>query len=1118
MLFGKSSAGDHFSRVISTNAGSGTIQEEIPKGSWTFSAVAWSGPSSAFTGNIICDFAATNLTEDEASINLTLSNSKCFDSTKIVTGTNKGMPSPDEFNDIDISVCEGSVAGMTSTACNYTEVLRPIQKGFAGSYKMHIPAFRNYGGNKQVLPGEYLESRCYNTNNNAEPVGSPSYFASELNIPVFLQSVGFPMEAHAYLGSACEDAKGYLVRSLLNPDNAKLAFFMSNINFLHLSTPASDLCAISNSKQTVLTPASGNGTLNSPWLICSEQQLLRIQNNFEGTSYPTNVKDGVYVLGRDMDLLRFIKGGDLAALQDACLPEGDTFVPIGKKYNVCALTDIPPSASFQFDGNNYTIKHFRFRAFHSQVGFFSNVFGKVYDVNFSQADVEGNIQTGVAIGNLVGGTAKMIKVSDSRVEGNNETGGVIGNIAGTSSVYQLHATKMEVEGEDQTGGVVGKDTTSAMRDLSFDGTVYSDGTMQVGGVVGMIGANLEKVTSSGVVRGSATSMGGIAGSAGSITYARSNVLIKDYNNSTTGIRNFGGIAGSASNVARSFFMGQIKTACITTCNIGSMTGNAATFPDSYTLNMIQEGTGVIGNAAALSDMRSTSSTFLGDLNNADTPPFAWTQLNEDFPRLAFELNRPCASTLNNEPIATQVSALRGTLSNPITVCRDDQLGDLELVPAGRHVSLKQDVYISNYNGVPTFSGHFNGEGRIIHSYFSNNNSNGSPFIGTIATNSSFHDTKLAGFKIFKSSGCSSCLEGGLAGINQGTISNVLLEDLYMEGDDLGTEIGGVVHENTSTGKINHANVYGDFKSLSFIGGIAYKNSGQITYGSVDAEFNLRSAVATNVGGIAGINQGEVFRSIFKGQIDFLGSSSVSIGGIVGSLEYNTKPPKVVNNEVDSQSTLILLTGVTDSGGVVGYSDNVNNVVARNITNGFIFNQGAAATIKPIVGNGLFTDVVGMVPGPNKAIATDYLSSSQLFDAPLSTTVSGNQCLMVIDSNASGYGSFGALYVANQGYFMGPMTEVTTVYTMTVNLNSSKCTSLNGTPTGNLGFYFGNNPPDTVTPAGLKALTYDLVDMISVPADRDRAFLAYTKILKGVIPDDVPVWVNDEEGIGLFFND
>lgn len=1113
VIFGKSTKGDRFSRVVYANSGS--VREEIPFGVWTFGAVSWEG-SKAFTGTIKCDFPApVTIGAEAATVNLKLINSNCFSAGVAKGGTNTGSA----FYALTPNLCQGDVSSQGATQCSYSPTIRPIVKGFVGSYKLVIPSGRTYSGVSST-DAEYIESSCYNAQSNNDPAGSPTYFGTELNVPAFLDTVGFPMQVHAYLGSACESAKGVLVRNF--PAEASIDTFTPGGNYLHISAAPLAVCTIAKNLVTPNTtsPAAGNGTLGSPWLICTEEQLLAVQTNFQNTWSPTAVKDGVYVLGKDMDLIRFIKGGDLAALQSSCLEVGDTFVPIGKTYAACALSNNAPSSSFHFDGNGHTIKNFRFKdSSQSQVGFFSAVTGKIYDVSFENADVEGGYQTGAAIGSLTGGTAKMIKVIKSRVQGDNETGGIVGNVAGTSVVYELHASRMEVEGLSQLGGVVGKDTTTPLNDLSFDGTVYarSGATFQVGGIVGSLGSTLDRAVSSGAIRGSVTSMGGIAGSGGTITNTRSTAIVKDLNTNVSGVRNIGGIAGMASAIQRSFFAGSIKSLCVTGCDIGSLTGNASTATDSFTLNVYQIGNGVSGPAVPIALMRSAASTFKNDLNNLAGSP-AWTQVDRDFPRLAFETNRPCANTADNNTVAAQ-SSTRGTSTNPITICREDQLGDLELVPAGSFVNLKQDIYISSFNGVPTFTGHFNGEGRILHSYFTADDSVGTPLIDAIATNSSFSDVILSNFKISKTSSCPGCFEAGLAGTNEGTISKVSVEELSIDADSASNEIAGLVHENKSTGTISLSSVDGELKNHSYVGGIAYKNSGTIKYSTVHAKIDLKSAIATNVGGIAGINSGSILRSRFKGQIENMAGSSISIGGIVGFLMYNTSAAKVIDNEVDSQASIILSSGVSDSGGVVGYSDNVNNVFARNINNGFVYNQGAGSTVKALLGDGFFTDVVNGTSAPSKAIATDYLTTSQTFDAPLSTSVvNSNTCNLIINSDTTGYGNFGALWIQNEGYYTGPMVEAATIYTLTVNMKSSRCSAINGTPAGNLAFYRANNPPDTVTPASLKLLTYDLVDFINITADRDRAIASYVQMLKGVFSDDAPVWISDEEGIGLFHHD
>ena len=153
--------------------------------------------------------------------------------------------------------------------------------------------------------------------------------------------------------------------------------------------------------------------------------------------------------------------------------------------------------------------------------------------------------------------------------------------------------------------------------------------------------------------------------------------------------------------------------------------------------------------------------------------------------------------------------------------------------------------------------------------------------------------------------------GGIVGINKGTIRNV-----YHTGSVIGNgDVGGIAGHNESGASI----------------ALAY-NTGKITANSS----------CSNVGGIAGVNEGTIAQVYNTGEVGD-GNTGNNVGGIAGKLAgasevpgetYRAKIEDAYNYNTDSTSTVPLITGSSNVGGIVGLveGNSTDKYLVRNTYN------------------------------------------------------------------------------------------------------------------------------------------------------------------------------------------
>ncbi len=250
--------------------------------------------------------------------------------------------------------------------------------------------------------------------------------------------------------------------------------------------------------QTTKRPASGDGTVNKPFLISTAAELAwfrdHVNENYD------NVKSSAK-LTADIDLSDFCHAADDSKIEKS-------WVPIGNSNNKYQGT---------FDGNNKTITNLYINASQLNVGLFGCTYeGTIKNLTFEYANVTNtNNYVGVLVGKAFwGSTLQNIKISNTcQIKGGNYTGGIAGYLDGNAYNCVNCGT---VQGIKYIGGLCGfysiSRTGNSMTACANYGNVTAS-SLGVGGLVGYFDSGtIQDCANYGGVKGTNY----IAGMAGSV--------------------------------------------------------------------------------------------------------------------------------------------------------------------------------------------------------------------------------------------------------------------------------------------------------------------------------------------------------------------------------------------------------------------------------------------------------------------------------------------------------------------------------------------------------------------------------------------------------------------------
>ena len=247
--------------------------------------------------------------------------------------------------------------------------------------------------------------------------------------------------------------------------------------------------------QTTKRPASGNGEVDSPYIITTADELkwFRDEVNRGRKNICAKIADNVEVIDMSTVCHAADKSQNL---------EEVSWEPIGNTTNRYMGT---------FDGNNKTITNLYINANQEYSGLFGYTYrSAIKNLTFVNANVTNtNSFTGILVGYGYGGTYQNIMTSTScEVNGGDGTGGIAGKLAGNAYKCVNYAT---VQGKEQVGGLFSSyDSSKSITACANYGKVTAS-SLWVGGLVGYFnGGTIQDCANYGDVKGT-NRVGGMAG-------------------------------------------------------------------------------------------------------------------------------------------------------------------------------------------------------------------------------------------------------------------------------------------------------------------------------------------------------------------------------------------------------------------------------------------------------------------------------------------------------------------------------------------------------------------------------------------------------------------------------
>ena len=263
--------------------------------------------------------------------------------------------------------------------------------------------------------------------------------------------------------------------------------------------------------QTTKRPASGNGTVNKPFLISTAAELAWFRDYVNGTIVDDGKAAGTThpsasaMLTADIDLKNYCH-----AAEDG--KELLSWIPIGNYSN---------RWEGNMDGQGHTISNLYIKTAQNNVGFFGDITdgATIQDLIFDNAKVE-NVSTtnrktnytGILAGYAYGDSPSHIKgiktTNNCTVIGQDNTGGIVGSAEINLENCENHSS---VKGKSYVGGIAGGCNGRNIKRCTNYGTVENNANSDyVSGIIGFAyGTSIEDCANYGKITGCYA--GGIAG-------------------------------------------------------------------------------------------------------------------------------------------------------------------------------------------------------------------------------------------------------------------------------------------------------------------------------------------------------------------------------------------------------------------------------------------------------------------------------------------------------------------------------------------------------------------------------------------------------------------------------
>ncbi|WNJ89846.1 YDG domain-containing protein [Bosea sp. 685] len=429
-------------------------------------------------------------------------------------------------------------------------------------------------------------------------------------------------------------------------------------------------------------------------------------------------------------------------------------------------------------------------------------------------------------------------------------------------------------------------------------------------------------------------------------------------------------SNGVSNLKASTIISNLATANVTVLTNSSGSGGTGlitvnadiTWSSNKTLTLTAQGGIVINNAITgangglVLSANTTITTGSGgaiSVGSFTLTKGAWSQNNATLP--AF-------SAASNFSVNTSNGAtfLRVTGGDGLSIATAYQVADIYGLQGvgvfGRNFALANDIdagVTANWNGgkgfvaIQSLGNDFNGNNRTINGltvgFVAGSYSNGQGLIDTIETSGSVRDLKLVGGTVTGGSYAQSGVSlGALAGLNQGTVSNVTSSvAVTSKGLTLGGLVGyniGSITKSSASGAVTGSNG-SDSTNFTFVaGGLVGANSGSIT-------LSRASGAVTGyqqIGGLVGSSYGSVTDSYATGSVTGVYNS---VGGLIGELQGGSVTRSYASATVTNTGSYAT-TNPYYTGGLVGYAN--GGSVTQSYSTGSV-NAANASAIGGLVG-------------------------------------------------------------------------------------------------------------------------------------------------------------------------
>ncbi len=598
------------------------IDLELRRGNWTFYGLAYQTTSIKK-----CSKLEAGLGVKKKFLTLDFQNSTCGES--VFLGTDPTLDSnltPDvEFANTAVEFCE-SVEGISTHTDECSDDLalftnRKQARGHGDSFQYRLMAYDKTSG-QYTFTDSILSTCRTGTPNGSSLRGLATQFmgfdvpAGDTNLaPFYVRLEIFPASTNCTVGTPHQVNLPNGLRSSVPNAQYVVQTAANSIHKLYIQSSTAEICTASNS---LLEFAGGLGTIESPKLICNEDQLYHI---FPLVGSYAVYTDYSYKLLKDLDISARSIGTNFFPVWASCVSPGDNFMPIGTTFGGGCTFDI--ANNVHFDGGGKTITGMRItRAAGTVAGFYyatRSTNNQIRRLTLKDSAVSVPQYGGTLVGDSERTIFREIKLINPQVTvAANNAGGLTGTSAG-DTFQNIIITNADIEGAQFVGGIFGTG-------VSRGGVQTSMASAHVRGAI--LSTSVNSV------------VGGLAGSMG-VAGVQSRIDLSSFRGSVEGTQEVGGLVGegTAIRITDSYAHGMnIKSLATTNARMGGLVGElkqkvvGGGIFTSYFYGNIDEN-------CTLNDVNCLISTLVGTTDGS--------YINNDFSTAIYNISAEKNYTLNN---------------------------------------------------------------------------------------------------------------------------------------------------------------------------------------------------------------------------------------------------------------------------------------------------------------------------------------------------------------------------------------------------------------------------------------------------------------------------------------